>query len=85
MDINVNSNLPDDFNARLIVIEKRGTEMAVKLDENTAATKEVLQLVSTFKGGMQFLGWLGIGAKWIASIAAAIAAMYAAFHLWGPK
>lgn len=76
MEINVNQNVPPDFDERLKVVEK-------KLDANNLATAEILQLVSTFKGGMQFLGWLGVAAKWVASVGAAVGAVYAAVHWWG--
>lgn len=76
MEINVNQNVPPDFNDRLTAVE-------TKLDANNLATAEILALVGTFKGGMQFLGWMGVAAKWIASVGAAVAAIYAAFHLFG--
>lgn len=82
--------VPSDFAERLRAIEDRGTAMQQhqqamekKLDANTASTAEILALVSTFKGGMQFLGWLGVAAKWIGTISAAIAAVAVALHLFG--
>lgn len=76
MEINVHNDAPPDFAERLTAVEK-------KLDANNLATAEILLLVSTFKGGMQFLGWLGIGAKWVASVGAAIAAVLGMLHFFG--
>lgn len=72
-----------DFAALSIRVDK----LARDLQTNTEATKRVeentAELVDAFKavrGGMRVLGWLGTAAKWLTSIAAAGAVVWAAWH-----
>jgi hypothetical protein len=72
-----------DVEARLTAIEQRldrGSEHMGLIDEaiaeNTTITREVLDLVNAFKGGMKVLGWLGTGAAWLGKFAAAGVAIY---------
>ena len=81
----------DSLESRLLVVEANVASMMsaekvleTKLDINTAATQQILDVVTTFKGGMQLLGWAGVCVKWILSVGAAIAAIYGAFHLLPP-
>lgn len=70
---------------RLSAIERRQDEISGRMDlfgaelrVNTAKTDEVLGVLHTFKSGMKFLGWLGVGAKWIGGLAIAVTAVWQA-------
>lgn len=67
----------DAIRARLGSVERA-------MEDNTEKTIEVLDLLTTFKGGMKFLGWLGVGAKWIAAMVAAGAAIWTAIQAFLP-
>ena len=57
----------------------------VKLDSiDIASIKEATTILVSMKGGFAVLGWIGIFAKWIATIAAAIGILYTAWH-WNGK
>lgn len=60
--------------------DKRLDKIEIDLADNTKVTREVRELLDTFKGGMKVLGWLGTGMKWAGSIAAAVFSIYAAWH-----
>ena len=80
-----------DVNRRLGALESRVTNVEKGVEkvekgvaENTKlttgiaeGTTELLDLFKSVKGGFKVMGWLGHFAKWIAGIAAAIAAIYA--------
>lgn len=56
--------------------------------KNAETAQEVLDLFSTLKGGFRVLGWLGTFAKGLAGLAAAAAALWAAYTQFkhgGPK
>lgn len=57
---------------RMSGLDTKLQSIDTELKRNSTLTNEVRQLMDTFKGGMRFLGWLGIAAKWIAGIAAAV-------------
>ena len=47
-----------------------------KLDENTALTREVVDILDAMKGGMKVINWLGSFLKWGAGIAGAVYTIY---------
>lgn len=56
------------------------------LAENTAATKEVLEIVTMAKSFFKGLGYIGGGIKWIVGVGAAIGTMWAVWpHGTPPK
>lgn len=58
------------------------------VQKNAETAREVLDLFSTLKGGFRVIGWLGTAAKGLAGLAAAAAALWAAytqFRHGGPK
>lgn len=57
---------------RLTAFERRLTDLEGKIDENTAVTKDVRDILGTFR-------IVGLAAKWIAAIGAAGLAIY---HGW---
>ena len=65
---------------QLDAIRFRLDSVETSMDANTAKTVEVLDLLNTFKGGMKFLGWLGIVAKWVAAMAAGGVAVWTAIQ-----
>jgi len=59
--------------------DKRMGTIEKALEDNTAATKEVLEIVTMGKSFFKVLGWIGKGIKIIAGIAAPCIALYAAW------
>ncbi len=58
------------------------------VQKNAETAQEVLDLFTALKGGFRVLGWLGTAAKGIAGLAAAAAALWAAYSQFkhgGPK
>jgi hypothetical protein len=55
-----------------------------ELQNNTQVTREVRELMELGRNGFKVLGWFGVAAKWVGSLAAAVAAVwalvYAAMH-----
>ena len=47
-----------------------------KIDENTALTREFVDILRACQGGLKFLGWMGVALKWVAGIAAALYTLY---------
>lgn len=43
---------------------------------NTELTAEIRELIAAAKLGFRVLGWIGVGAKWVAGIATAIGAVW---------
>jgi hypothetical protein len=77
---------------RLLAIEQRldrgavrMTAMQQEIADNTEVTKEVRDILQTFRTGFKVAGWIGTGAKWVASISAAVAGLWALFHLGDGK
>jgi len=54
-------------------------EIERALADNTAATREVLEIVSMGKSFFRVLGVIGSGVKWLAGMATVVAAAYAAW------
>lgn len=78
---------PRDDEDRLAAIEARLLEGSARMDRmqaelsaNTAITVQVRDLLQTLRGGLRLLGWLGVAAKWIGGIAAAVTAVWALIH-----
>lgn len=68
---------------RVTRIEERLEEGAGRMDkqetllaENTAATKEVLEIVTLAKGFFKALGHIGSAIKWATGLAASVAALW---------
>ena len=68
---------------RVTRIEARLEEGAGRMDkqetllaENTAATKEVLEIVTMAKGFFKALGHIGNAIKWVTGLAASVAALW---------
>ena len=57
---------------------------AKALEENTALTKEIKEILEFGKTFFTMMRYIGVAAKWIAAIGTAIAAIYALFHLNPP-
>ena len=50
---------------------------SLMIAKNSEDTAEMLDMFKALKGGIKVLGWLGVAAKWAASIIAVFAAIYA--------
>lgn len=81
---NLNKNqgrrIGDDSDAaaeRRQSLETRMDTLERKLEENTALTKGVVDVFGSLAGGIRVLGWLGAAAKWVVSIGAAGAMVWA--------
>lgn len=59
----------------------RMTQIEDLLAENTAMTAQMLDVVKAVKGGLKVLGWIGVAAKWLAGLAAAVAAIYTLIYM----
>jgi hypothetical protein len=77
----------DKGSARMWDMSKQLDKQAERLDDlrdelaaNTAATQDVRELLSVARGGLKVLGWLGVGAKWVGAVAAAITALWVLLH-----
>lgn len=75
---------PPSLEDRLAAIEDRLRQGSGRMDrieralgENTEATLEVRDLINTVQAGFKVLGWFGVAAKWIGTLATAGAAVYA--------
>ena len=69
--------MASEVEKRALRYDNRLSEIGTELAANTVITTEVRALLETFKGGMKFLGWMGVAAKWVAGVAAAIGAVIA--------
>lgn len=67
-----------DGSDRMAKIEK-------SLDENTAATKEILDILNAAKGAFKFFGWVGSFIRWVSLLGAAIASFWYAIHIGPPQ
>lgn len=63
----------DDIKRRLAIVEK-------SLIENTEITAEIRDIMSTAKTGFRVLGWIGIAAKWLATMSLAISSVYGVWY-----
>ena len=74
----------EEIEAQLAKGAERMTAIERELRDNTTVTREVRELMELGRNGFKVLGWLGIAAKWVGSLAAAAAAVwalvYAAMH-----
>lgn len=86
----------DQISAALEDLRKENAEIRAELKKNSevtgninAKTEEMLDLFAAAKGAFKVLGWIGVGIKWTAGLAAAIAAIYAfsytVLHGFPPK
>lgn len=50
--------------------------LRAELAGNTEVTNEVRELLEAGKNGLKVLGWIGVGAKWLGGIAAALTALW---------
>ena len=66
--------------ARLANGDERMSKLEAGLAANTEVTKEVLEIVTMGKSFFRVLGYIGHAIKWIAGIAAAVGAAWAAWH-----
>lgn len=64
---------------RLVRGDVRMGNIERSLATNTAATQEVLEIVTMGRSFFKVLGHIGTAAKWIASIGTAIGVIYAAW------
>ena len=55
-------------------------ENAKLIAENTAITKEIRETFDAVKNGFKVLGWFGVVAKFIGTLAAAGTAVWAAYY-----
>jgi hypothetical protein len=55
------------------------------LEENTAITKEIKDILELGKSFFRLLGVIGTVAKWVGIVATAAAAIYGLLHLGPPK
>ena len=78
---------------RVLTIEEQLTQGAERMDkheelltENTAATKEVLEIVTMAKSFFKVLGHIGNGVKWLAGLTTAGGVLYSVWpHGTPPK
>jgi TolA-binding protein len=77
----------EDIEERFRQLELRVNRLERGLHVNTVMTaetgkntKQILEIFQTVSGGLKILGWLGVVAKWLAAILAAITAVYALIH-----
>lgn len=64
----------DEGDARFERVERTIKDTA----EAVGKVKEVVDTVAALKGGLKVLGWMGVAAKWVASIGVAGAILVAA-------
>lgn len=66
-----------ELQARMLAVERslsRNNQITAGISTDTAALLEIFQSV---KGGFKVMGWLGVVAKWVAAMVAAIVGTYA--------
>ena len=61
---------------RMCRMEKSQIEMRAALDENTDLTRQCVEIVQAFSGGMKVLNWLGVALKWGAMVAGSVYTFY---------
>jgi len=72
-----------EIEQRLDAGAKRMDRIETKLDDNTAATSEVLEILRSAKGFFRVLGYLGTFTKWVVTICAGVAAVFATWKTGG--
>jgi hypothetical protein len=77
---------------RVLTIEEQLSKGGERMDkhealltENTAATQEVLEIVTLAKGFFKVLGHIGTGVKWLTGIATGIVTLWAVWPPGGHK
>lgn len=80
-----------ELSDRMDRLEEKMTGFEQQIAENTAITQDIktdtgefLEVFQSMKSGFKVLGWIGDGAKWIASIGAAVIGLYYAIKM-GPR
>ena len=66
-----------DLNKRITTVEQSIADNTKLTAESAQGTAEILSIFKSVKGGFAVMGWLGTFAKWVASIVAVFAAIYA--------
>jgi len=66
--------------ARLARGDERMGAIETELRANTEITSQVRDLLEVARGGLRALGWLGVGAKWVAGLAGAAVAIWHAIQ-----
>jgi hypothetical protein len=66
-----------EIEAQLAKGGRRMEAIERELRDNTSVTREVRELMELGRSGFKVLGWLGVAAKWVGSLAAAAAAVWA--------
>lgn len=69
-----------DGDARMQRIEDRVTRIEVKLDANTAATDEILEIITAAKSFFRFAERAGTVIKWVAGVLAPVLAVWYTIH-----
>jgi hypothetical protein len=72
----------DQLHKEMEALRERVTNIETLMASTSAATTELLAMFKSVKGGFAVMGWLAQQAKWIASLAAALAGVYMAFKEW---
>ena len=71
----------NELQRQLTDVCARMTSTESELRMNTSVTAEIRALLEAARAGMRVLGALGTAAQWAGKIAAAVAAIYTAYHL----
>jgi len=56
--------------------DKSRARMEAKIDENTALTSDLLEIIKAGKGFFKTLGWLSDAAKWVAALAVPLVTLW---------
>lgn len=59
--------------------------LEAKLDENTALTRELKDILQTLRGGWKFMGWIGRAVKWCVGLATGAYGLWTLFTHHGPR
>lgn len=70
--------------SKLMTDSERIDRIEAELAENTAATKEMLEILTMGKGFFKTVGVIGFAIKWCAGIAVAVFAAYQAYKNGAP-
>ncbi len=70
----------DEVKAAVLGKFAEGEKRMNALQEEITGLKEsvgtLLEILEAAKGGFKFLGWLGVGAKWVGGVAGALTAIW---------
>lgn len=67
--------------ARLARGGERMDDIERQLTENTRVTVEVRDILGAIKGGLKFLGWMGVVVKWIGAFTATAASIWGLVYM----